>query len=186
MFDSSYFERVHLVDNQKGTSENHEYTKLYSFKGNVSIYLVQVEKYNFDVYVLKFFLKNHKDSKNRFNLLSDDHDAQGVIRTVLDIAIDILENENENASFGFVGAHKVKGELEEPKSNTQRFRVYRYIMKNYFGDDTWSHFESIDSSSYLMLNTRTYSSEERIDEIVDMFKGIYDEFEDRVIEVTQH
>jgi len=57
-------------------------------------------------------------------------------------------------------------------------------MKNYFGDETWSHFESIDSSSYLMLNTKSYPAEERIEKIIEMFKNIYDEFEDRVIEIS--
>lgn len=123
MFDSTYFKRVNLVDNQRGTSKNHICTKSYSFKGASSIYIIQIEYYDYDVYILKFYLKNHRDSKNKFNLLSEDHDAQAVIRTVLDVAIDILENENKDASFGFMGAHKIKNTFEEGKTNTQRFRI---------------------------------------------------------------
>lgn len=148
------------------------------------MYIVEVELYSYDVYILKFYLKAHRQSDNKFSLLSNDNDAQGVIRTVLDIALEILEYENPRASFGFVGSHKISKKGTERIENTQRFRVYRDLMRNYFGDLTWHHYESINSSSYLMLNSCHTDPDEKIAAITEMFKGIYEQFEGSTIRLN--
>ncbi|MEM6831968.1 MAG: hypothetical protein AAF551_15765 [Bacteroidota bacterium] len=173
MFNTSYIENVSLADRKTGIHKNQKSIELYSFNGKSSRYLVEVEAWEMDVYVLKFYSKKHKNSKHKFSLLSDDFDAQGVIGTVIRIAVKILEK-NRNASFGFIGSPR----KEENQGNTQRFRVYRQIMKNFFGYDTWEHFESEKSSSYLMLNNCHENPQDKAVDIVTMFSEIYDEFSD--------
>jgi hypothetical protein len=175
LFDRSYFRYVHLSGKTDGRSPGHRLTRIYSFKGSNAQYIVEVEEFEFDVFILKFYQKSHRLSSEKFNLLTMNHDVQGVIRTVLDIALDILKNENPHASFGFVGTNKPN----EEKHCTQRFRIYRQLMKNFFGSTSWVHYEMEDSSAYLMLN-RCHAEQKRevIPRIVDMFRLVYDDFGD--------
>lgn len=58
-------------------------------------------------------------------------------------------------------------------------------MKNYFGDITWKHYESEDSSAYLMLNKYHENSDEVVKKIAQMFSEVYSEFENtEAIEIT--
>ena len=57
-------------------------------------------------------------------------------------------------------------------------------MKNYFGDTTWTHFESYDSSAYLMLNKKHSPSSTVIHDIIKMFKNIYDEFDGMIVQIS--
>lgn len=128
------------------------------------------------MFAIKFYLKAHRHSPDKYNLLTEEGDAPGVIRTVIDIAVGIYR-ENTKASFGFIGVTKKADKTESSTSNTQRFRIYRYIIKNFFGGETWAHYEAESQSAYLMFN-KTQGSEEAVDRIFRMFREVYDEFRD--------
>jgi len=57
-------------------------------------YIVNVEEYRFDVYVVKFHLKSHSNSKWKYNLLTSQHDARRIIYTCVDIGQEIFSRNN--------------------------------------------------------------------------------------------
>src|SRR5690606_29310101 len=115
------------------TSINLPYkTTTFSFKGHER-YIAIVEEYDHKIFVVKFFLKNHSSSKNKYNFVTNKGSASAskVIRTVINIILEVIKG-NELASIGFLGSEKFsnKNNIKEGKSNTQRFRIYKYITNN--------------------------------------------------------
>lgn len=76
----------------------------YSFKTPANWYLVEVEKYKQNAFVIKYFLKKHKKHKFRYNLLSNEFKCRPVVMTVINILLEIL-NKKKLASFAFIGSH---------------------------------------------------------------------------------
>ena len=92
--------------------------------------------------------KKHRQAPNRYSLLTNEGNPATILRTCIDIFIrDILAKE-PSASMGFIGAPS-EGESKE---ETQRFRIYRYIMENFFGVAKFSHHFYMKKSVYLVLN----------------------------------
>lgn len=60
------------------------------------------------------------------------------------------------ASFGFLGAHTIdqSKHIIESKNETKRFVVYRQAVQNYFGMETFTHFEDKDTSIYLSISNK--------------------------------
>ncbi len=51
-------------------------------------YTAEVEHYNLDLYAIKFYLKSHQNSKDKFTVLTNLHEARPVIYTCIAILID--------------------------------------------------------------------------------------------------
>lgn len=155
--------------------ENNEvyYTDLYSFKcGFNQAYIVEVECHPNDIYIIKFFQKNHRDSKHRYCLLNRPSIRKGssgarnflmILNTVTKTILDTYSN-NKMASFGFMGAPTLK-ELN-PKKNknrinqdgtvikTKRFNTYGTYVKRYFNPNKFEHIEIETSSCYFLRNKK--------------------------------
>ncbi len=147
MFDSFYPFR--LVGHRKATTGEHfikEYKFTFVAKNNQR-YIVNVEQYKYNLYIIKFYLKAHSDSPNKFALLTGFNDAVKVINTCLEIMI-YLYKLDKTASFGFIGANL----LGEDKANTKRFRIYNKIMQNLFSPLKFNHYNYPEKSAYLLLN----------------------------------
>ena len=105
------------------------------------------------MYVLKFHLKSHKDSNNKYSLIvhheKDNYnfDVSVILNTCINILVDI-KNENENASFGFKGSPDLDGLI----NNTRRYRVYKLLTENKFSTKYFEHIVSKKDSTYLLLN----------------------------------
>jgi hypothetical protein len=133
-------------------------------------YLVEVHRYEYRVYVIKFHDKNHSRSDDRYNFVLNDFDAGHVLRTILAIALEVLKND-EFASFAFVGARKNK---EAPDaSKTQRFRIYKRIAEYFLGNQTFLHSYEERSNSYLLVNKKNEKPEVISETIIDMFAKIF-------------
>ena len=80
-----------------------KYKLLYTFKSSKSHlwYWVWVEVYDYDFYAVKFHLKAHRDSKNKYSLMTGLNEARPVINTCIAIMQEI-GNKNPNSSFGFI------------------------------------------------------------------------------------
>lgn len=79
---------------------------VYTFKTvNKRKYIVDIHRYEYGVYVIKFHDKVHTSSANKYNFVLNDFDVSKVLRTVLSIALEVLDGDKK-ASFAFVGAHK--------------------------------------------------------------------------------
>ena len=72
-------------------------TYLYSFKSPKTHmrYIAEVEHYNLDLYAIKFYLKSHQNSKDKFTVLTNLHEARPVIYTCIAILIDIFHQNNK-------------------------------------------------------------------------------------------
>jgi hypothetical protein len=158
-------------------------TEIYTFKSDIinQHYIVELIKLDYDIYVIQFFLKNHRLSENRFNLLlpkgkgSNKH-VFYLLNTITKIAVEIIE-QNPNASFGFMGAatsrennKKKNAENINPDStirNTKRYRVYSKYVLRYFPPNVFTHIEYKNSSCYLLKNNRNQLSYEFLDEYLN-------------------
>ena len=111
-------------------------------------YIAEVEHYKSDLYAIKFYLKVHQNSKDRFTVLTNLHEARPVIYTCIAILIDIYR-QNNKASFAFIGSPSPK-EIEREKRNprqkkenrTQRFRIYSTLMSTFFSETYFEHRNS--------------------------------------------
>ncbi|RKD17284.1 hypothetical protein BCY91_03920 [Pelobium manganitolerans] len=125
----------------------------YNFKADRTWYLVEVEHYQHNIYILKFYLKKHKKHPNKYNMMSGEFQCARVIATCLKILLKIYFD-NPLASFGFIGANTIQPDRQiyELKSNTKRFRVYQTMLTTKIGKETFTHFHNVSKSTYLMAN----------------------------------
>lgn len=155
-------------------------TYLYSFKSPKTHmrYIAEVEHYNLDLYAIKFYLKSHQNSKDRFTVLTNLHEARPVIYTCIAILIDIF-HQNNKASFAFIGSPSPK-EIEREKRNprqkkenrTQRFRIYSTLMSTFFSETYFEHRNSPRHSFYLMRNKSSHYSLKEIQEMINTIYNI--------------
>lgn len=133
-----------------------------------------MEEYENNMFAVKFYVKNHADSKHKYNLLTEEYDARRIIYTCVEIAKKIQEN-NPFASFGFVGS-PTKKELKTTKLKcTKRFRVYNYFATFFFNPENFDHSYDENKSVYIILNKEAVKKDSKIlDKIVDMFQAHYD------------
>ena len=142
----------HLVHTDRRNEAYLQTRYIYHFKTRFNqTYLVEVEEYRYATYAIKFYLKNHADSRNKYNLLTNDSDAFRILSTCVNIISSIL-NEQKFASFGFIGVPTVGEKKAKKEANTKRFRVYRTITQNYFSPDYFRHVVNIEKSTYIILN----------------------------------
>lgn len=178
MFDSSY--QFHKVGVDKAF--NKRYLKeviTYNFRSNLHYYLVEVEVYSYDVYIVKYYLKKHKHNPLKYNILTKENRSSKIISTCIRIMVEI-HSKNPLASFGFIGANIINKETgyEEPKKITKRFRVYRLAMYALFGTETFTHYADIEHSAYLMISNKVKSLNMVKENAKKMFEDIFPELSD--------
>lgn len=177
MFDSSYkFSQVgsNKVYNQKYLKE----VITYSFRSG-HYYLVEVEVYSFNIYIIKYYLKKNKSNPLKFNLLTNERKCSRIIYTCINILY-IIYQKNPFASFGFIGAYTVIKEINyvEPKATTKRFRVYRDAIIRLFGIQTFSHFQDHEHSAYLMISNQNKNVDLIKENAKLMFNDLFPALED--------
>lgn len=148
---------------------------LYRFKSKKSklFYFVRVEKYPHNMYAVKFYLKNHRYSDRKYQLLTNTNEPRRIINTCINIMLSIY-NSNSSASFGFIGSNS-EG---ESISNTKRYRVYSRITATYFSDALFEHVENIERSVYMLINkTELGRTPDLLNKIQDVFMDLYQDFD---------
>lgn len=165
------YTRVH--GGNKIKRRNHE---IYRFKNDFGdIYLVEVFFYDYSVYAIKFFLKKHRLSDNRYNMvypktfgvkqgrITGNYNFLKVLNTISKIAMDII-GRDPLASFGFLGAPRAS-ELDEGKNaaninsdctvgNTKRYIVYSNYVARYYNPKDFEYISSPTSSIMLLRNNK--------------------------------
>lgn len=143
--------KYHFVQNlaTKGESESILERKLYSFKSTKTnqTYHVIIDRCTHNVYVIKYYLKNHRNSKRKYNILTNLNEPRSVIYTCLNILIQEVHYKDNTASFGFVASNS---ENEDYK-NTKRFRVYERFVSTFIGSETFEHYKYIEYSAYVLI-----------------------------------
>ena len=165
-----------FVMNEPSRDEYILETAIYTFRSTKSslTYLVRVEHYKKDIYIIKFFLKSNRHSPYKYNLMTNTFEPRRIINTCINILLDVYKK-NSEASFGFIGANRI-GETEE---NTKRYRVYKKIVTTYFTDIYFYHNYNADKSAYILINKlKLKESPTLIQEIEQFFIDIYPSLED--------
>jgi hypothetical protein len=132
-----------------------EHLFIYSFKTDKAKYLVEVELYVDNIYILKFYKRANKNNKERYNLLTNEGRCSRIIGTCFNIFLEIYKS-NNLASFGFIGAYTIdhKAKKVEGKDNTKRYRIYTKAMINYFGEETYTYFDAPQQSFYIAVSNK--------------------------------
>jgi hypothetical protein len=182
MFETSY--HFHKVGDQKPNNKKYlERLYTYSFrtaslnnKQKGRLYLIEVEKYAYNIYVIKYYPKYLKSSPKRFNILTGENKCSKIVGTCLQVMLQIL-SKDKFANFGFMGAHSVDpiNNIEEDRHNTKRFRVYKQAIENLFGIELFSHYIDITNSTYIILNNNNDDHHNLIFNASMMFDDLFPE-----------
>jgi hypothetical protein len=173
MFDSSYaYQFVQKEPAQK--DEVFEEVLVYKFISHKGTpYIVRVEKYPYSVFAIKFYSKKHSQAMNKYSLYTQEGNPMPILRTCINIFLDEILPKEPHASMGFIG---VPADGESSRS-TKRFRIYRYIMENFFSEALFFHHRYLKKSIYLVLNRR--NKEDEILKKIEALFAEYDLFEDK-------
>jgi len=121
------------------------YNKLhiYTFKTPKYKYIVHIEEYEYDFFLISFFPKLNKDFYVKQSMLSsrgqkyyDEYSyltKENIPLKILTLLISEMKNilkEKPFASFGYFGAPDVKTGEDEDLFNTKRVRIYNQMIEN--------------------------------------------------------
>ena len=160
---------------------------LYHFKSSRTkhIYIVRVECHSNNFYGIKFYLKAHEKSKDKYKKLTGLNEPRPVINTCICILLD-LYSENPCASFGFIGSEtneekkerELEGKSERERTEiTKRMVVYRRILNTYFSSKEFEHLIDDNKSAYVMVNLAELNKNQSlISDISEYFTKNYSYF----------
>lgn len=135
-------------------------------------YVILLEEYERDFFGIKFYLNAMAEAKNRFEVLTNSHDAPAIINTCLEV-MRLKLKENPKASFGFTGA-PLESEKSEADGPTKRFRVYKRIMENLFPPQRFAHYQLERSSIYLLINRNSGEPQKLAEWATEMLRQNYE------------
>lgn len=153
--------------------------EIYTFKATLvnQTYIAEILILSHNIYIIQFFLKNHRLSYYRFNsLLNGNNNSHAfyVLNTLVNIS-KLIVKKDPIASFGFMGAplrkessrkkNSVNINADNTVKNTKRYRTYSLYVKRYYPPDMFLHIEYKNSSCYLLKNINNYNLTENISNI---------------------
>lgn len=166
---------------------------IFTFKSEDGLtFIVEVEHFEYNVLIVKFYLKAHKDSENKYNLTLEkiqkdksryspkksDITGSGrflrILNTLLEISKEYYHKDN-SVSFAFIGAPRIdekESHLNSDNltwSNTIRYRIYRTFALNNYSPDNFKHITIQESSFYLIKNKR--NKELSTEKVLEIFKS---------------
>ncbi len=127
-------------------------------------YIIQADRFEFDVFVLKFYLRKMKNHLDKFVHQTYDFDGRRIFATCKNVMAYLL-SQNPTASFAFMGqpAH------DESWRNSQRFRIYRQEAITFFNPEKFEHLYDIENSSHIILNKKN-ETPHLAEKVVEMFE----------------
>lgn len=174
MFDNSY-PFTKLFSKDLG-GKNHLKSKItYVFKiDNGESYLIEVEEYGHNIYIIKFCPKKLKRHPKRFNILTKENKMPQIVATCVQVMLQTLKK-NPLANFGFLGSNTIdfSKRYVESKCETKRYRIYRYVMMNYLNEETFSHHMDSKNSTYLAINNKNENKDEILVKANKMFESLF-------------
>lgn len=172
MFDSFY--PFYCVGFRKSELVDINGIRIYGFRTAKHRYIVEIECYPHDFYVIQYYTTKYKSHPKKFQILTNEYKCRKIVGTCVKIMHGIWLK-NPLASFGFVGANSFDPvtKIEEPIDNTKRWRIYTYAMENHFGTNTFTHGSQEHNSSYVLLNKQK-DVDELSKEVDNLFRRVYD------------
>lgn len=152
-YELTFFHRVYIND---GTLISRD---TYRFKTRFNrVYFIDVECFEQNLYVAKFYLRIHKNLENKYRLLINDGDGYRILSTCVSLAV-LINKRNPKASFGFIGERRLD---ERDFINTQRYRIYSMLCRRYFSPKKYNHENNDNASVYFVLNKAEKSINKQI------------------------
>jgi hypothetical protein len=112
-------------------------------------YIVELNEYKGNIFVLKFYPKKFRISENRYSLCTNEYDAPRILRTCLAIGEQLYEEKQGKICVAFMGARSP----DEPLLyRTKRWEVYRKFVTRFFGKESFEHVMSEQTSSYILIS----------------------------------
>ncbi len=170
MFNQGY--PTTLVKKESVNDREHLESRIYTFRiSNRTRFRVEIDRYSLNIFIVKFCLAN-STAKNKYSVLANVGvtEASRIIRTSLDVCLNIARTEAPNASFGFIGSEKE----QEDKHNTTRFRIYKLLCISSFSKDNYLHVDDIDRSAYLIVSKNNSNPEKIARRAAKFFARIYE------------
>lgn len=172
------------IDRKRDTSNGDpEITHIYSFfaeskkYNSLFKYIVRAEKYE-DCFAIKYYCSRCKHSEYKYsrvlNLFSA-METKRIMETSASVIPDIL-NRYPNSSFAFNGSRTFdrSAYIEVPR-NTQRYRIYKELVRRLFGEEIFYIDHYVDSSSCIFVNRIANEDVfEAQNRIYKMFSEIYE------------
>jgi len=168
-----------------GRDKNYDiFVDLYSFKcAFKQPYILEVERHKNNIFVIKFYQKNHRDSLHRYSLLNTKKVKKGktgvenalvIMNTIVKVIVDTY-SKNKKASFAFMGAPtlvELKGDknLDGTVPFTKRYNIYAIYVKRHFDPVDFDHFEISSSSSYMIRSkANTYLTIDKVNDFYEYY-----------------
>lgn len=156
MFDTAYtYTKIGTDTNI--TKKHLVKTHIYFFDtDNAERYIINVEEYKNDVFILKFHPRRYKGNKYRYNLLTNTGNFTKIVRTNIEVLREFHQN-YPNSHFGFLGAKTycpINKCFTEEDNTTARFRLYKYCVVNLISPDHFDHHHDPTNSTYLLINSK--------------------------------
>lgn len=152
---------------------SHLYTYIYKFHSPVTgyHYIVRAEYHDEDVFAIKFYCKKDRKSEYKYSKIVNKGDLGNIIMSCAKV-IPLLLQTHPQGSFCFAASRSVdvRNNSIEDYGQTQRFRLYQYMIPLKFGTVTFEHFAYPAVSSYLLYNRSATSSRTDIE---NMFRTTY-------------
>jgi hypothetical protein len=155
---------------------DHLFTLIYKFHSPKTglIYIINADYHSFDVFAIKFYVKQHRRSEYKYSKITNKGDLINILISNAKIIPELLKNYT-TASFGFIGSRTIdqKSRKIEGVVLNQRFRIYRRLVSAIIGTKTFEHFEYVDISGYLLINKADCNIKLKEKEIKKMFTQTY-------------
>lgn len=136
---------------------------LWSFRSNKTHkrYIVEIEGFESEFYGIKFYWKGVEKSPNRYSLLTNDYEPRIIVRTCVEIMLHYYRL-NPLASFGFVAAPDLESDLRSHHGEigrlNRRYILYKRLMLNWFGSQTFLQVSDTGNTIYLLVNQAQLAS----------------------------
>jgi hypothetical protein len=125
------------------SGKSYQKLHIYTFRTPKYKYIVHIEEYEYDYYLISFFPKLNKDfyakqsilgamgreHYDEYSYLTKENIPLQIITLLISEMKEILK-EKPYASFGYFGAPNVKSGEDEDLFNTKRVRIYNNIIYN--------------------------------------------------------
>lgn len=148
----------------------------YRFDTPLHAYILEVECYINNFYVIQFYKRKLKNHPKKYQIQTNEHKAMQIVGTCIRV-IKMFSDIDPKSSFGFIGSNTydpISG-VEEPKVNTKRWKIYKHAVENEYGPDTFKHAYDRFNSSYILLRRRPdILPEKLLDRIIESMQAFYE------------
>lgn len=160
-YELRFIQRARCAD-----GSSHRFTYIYKFYSPVTgyHYIVRAECHDHDVFAIKFYCKKDRKSEYKYSKIVNKGDLGNIIMSCAKV-IPLLLKTHPLGSFCFAASRSVdvQNNTIEDFGQTQRFRLYQYMIPLKFGSVTFEHHVYPAVSSYLLYNRSAIASKNEIE-----------------------